>query len=190
MSDITINNETCSGCGICTKICPYLILELNADLKKATVNEHAAPYCSHCGHCSAICPEGAITITYPGAAPIPLVADSIPTAGELSRLITTRRSIRDYKDKKVPKETLEQIFDVIRYAPTGMNGQSVHWLVIQEPEEVWKFAGKIIDWAVEVLKTQPDHILAPILPMIIQAYEQGSDKVCHGAPPFGVCSWP
>ncbi|PKL60394.1 MAG: nitroreductase [Methanomicrobiales archaeon HGW-Methanomicrobiales-4] len=181
MTEIIIDASQCSGCGTCIQACPYCILELKEDI--ASVNPDAAPYCSHCGHCSAICPEEAITVTYPGAGPVTdLSEESLPTIGQLSKLIMSRRSVREYKKKKVPKDVFEEIFDIIRYAPTGMNGQSVHWLILQKPEEVRALVGRVIDWARIVVKEQPDHPLAPILPMFIGAWDQGTDRICHGAP--------
>lgn len=183
MTEILIDYSRCSGCGLCTRACPYFILELKEEAKTASVNPSGSQYCSHCGHCEAICPETAISVTYQGAGPVAdLTGESLPTIGQMSRLIMSRRSIREFKEKRVSKEIFEEIFDIIRYAPTGMNGQSVCWLVIQEPEEVKALVSKVIDWARILVKEVPDHPLSPILPMIIGAWEQGSDKVCHGAP--------
>lgn len=183
MSEITINQDQCSGCGICSVVCPYLIIRIEEKTQKAMVIPQAAPYCSTCGHCGAICPEGAISVTSPDIGPIPvLTGQTLPTTGQMSQLIMSRRSIRDYTKKTIPRETFEEIINLVRYAPTGMNDQSVHWLVIQKPEDVRELAGKVIEWARETVKTQPDHVLTPLLPMIIGAWDRGADKICHGAP--------
>lgn len=183
MTDIVIDSSRCSGCGLCTRACPYSILDMKEEDGVASVNPIAVSYCSRCGHCCAICPEAAITITYPGAGPVAdLSGETLPTIGQLSRLMMARRSVRDYKPELVPKEVFLQIFDIIRYAPTGMNGQSVSWLVMQDPEEVRAFIGRVIEWARKVVKEQPAHPLSPVLPMIISEWDQGTDRVCHGAP--------
>lgn len=185
MTEIIIDNDQCSGCGLCVWSCPYVILELKDDADIASVKPELVSSCSHCGHCSAICPDGAISVTYPEAGPIPDFYDeSLPSTGQISKLFTSRRSIRDYKKEKIPKEIFEQIIDIVRYAPTGMNGQSVNWLIIQDPEDVKVFAGKVIEWARIIMKEQPSHFLAPILPMFVGAWDQGVDKICHGAPHF------
>jgi nitroreductase/NAD-dependent dihydropyrimidine dehydrogenase PreA subunit len=182
MDPITIDPDLCSTCGICTRLCPYGILTLNDADETATVNPVTAPYCSRCGHCEAVCPEGAVTVTYQGAGHLKPITGKQVTPGQLGQLMMMRRSIRDYKEKTVHRETLEEIFDIIRYAPTGMNGQSVHWLVIQDPAEVRRLSGRVIDWAREMVKTQPDSPLAPVFPMLIGAWENGIDPICHGAP--------
>jgi nitroreductase/NAD-dependent dihydropyrimidine dehydrogenase PreA subunit len=182
MDPVTIDSILCSGCGICTILCPYNIPVLSEETEKAAINPVAAPYCSRCGHCEAACPEGAIIVDYPGAGLVPEVSDQPVTHGQLGQLMTMRRSIRDYQEKVVSLETLQEIFDIIRYAPTGMNGQSVHWLVIGDPEEVRRLSGRVIDWARELVKMQPYHPLAPVFPMLIRAWESGVDPICHGAP--------
>jgi len=99
----------------------------------------------------------------------------------MARLIMSRRSIRAYQEKNVPKEVFEQIFDTIRYAPTGMNGQSVNWLVMEQ-KDVQALVACVIDWARIVVSKQPTHPLAPVLPVLIGAWEQGDDKISHKAP--------
>lgn len=152
--------------------------------KKAIVHPEAAPFCSRCGHCEAICPEGAISVTYDGAGPVPALPDeTIPATKDLRRLIAMRRSVRAYKETPVPRETLLEILDTVRYAPTGMNGQSVNWIVLEDPKKVQSLVGKVIDWSRDLLEKVPNHPLAPILPMLIAAYDQqGEDHICHGAP--------
>lgn len=182
MDPIHIDSTLCSGCGICAILCPSNIPVLDKETKLPAINPAAAPSCSRCGHCEAACPEGAISVRYPGAGAVPQISDQPVTPGQLRHLMLMRRSIRDYRDNTVPRETLEEILDIIRYAPTGMNGQSVHWLVVGDPGEVRRLSGKVIDWLRGLSKQQPDHPLAPFAPMLIRAWENGMDPICHGAP--------
>ncbi len=183
MTEIIIDETRCSGCGMCAYNCPYMILTICDDADVASVIPERVDYCSHCGHCSAICSENAVSISYPGAGPVPdLFREEIPKSGALSKLIVSRRSIREYQEKTVPREIFEEIFDIIRYAPTGMNGQSVHWLVIEEPDTVREIVSRVIEWGRVVARGEPQHPLAPILPMIIAEWEAGRDRICHGAP--------
>lgn len=48
--------------------------------------------------------------------------------------IITRRSTRKYLNKPVGKELLEKIIETGRYAPSGGNSQSNHFLVIQNKQ--------------------------------------------------------
>lgn len=48
--------------------------------------------------------------------------------------ILTRRSTRKYLNKPVSKELLEKIIETGRYAPSGGNSQSNHFIVIQNKQ--------------------------------------------------------
>ncbi len=52
---------------------------------------------------------------------------------DLLHLIKSRRSVRRYKEKVVPKETILQILDVARWAPTGGNLQPWRFVVVTDP---------------------------------------------------------
>ena len=45
-----------------------------------------------------------------------------------------RRSIRSYEDRPVPKETLEEIIDAARLAPTANNTQPWEFIVVTEAD--------------------------------------------------------
>lgn len=49
-------------------------------------------------------------------------------------VIKTRRSTRKYKDTPVDKALLEQIIEVGRFAPSGGNSQTTHFIVITNRE--------------------------------------------------------
>jgi heterodisulfide reductase subunit A len=51
--------ELCSGCGICTPLCPYEAISLNEQTKVAEVS---ASLCEGCGTCVASCPSSALTL--------------------------------------------------------------------------------------------------------------------------------
>ena len=68
-----INTRICTGCGMCTKACPQLLISLMDDVEKVLVtcsnNEKGAvtrKKCSHgciaCRRCERECPAGAITV--------------------------------------------------------------------------------------------------------------------------------
>lgn len=45
--------------------------------------------------------------------------------------IKSRRSTRKFKDKAVPKELINDIIEAGRYAPSGGNSQSTHFIVVE-----------------------------------------------------------
>jgi len=56
-----INLDKCTGCGLCTKVCPYNAITVDKETKKAVVVEAA---CAGCGTCGAECPFGAIEMRH------------------------------------------------------------------------------------------------------------------------------
>jgi heterodisulfide reductase subunit A len=51
-----VDEDICSGCGVCVSVCPYDARQLNKEKKIVEVNE---VLCQGCGACSAACPSGA-----------------------------------------------------------------------------------------------------------------------------------
>ena len=49
-------------------------------------------------------------------------------------VVLSRRSIRKYKTREVPQETVEKILEAGRYAPSADNEQPWHFIVVTEPE--------------------------------------------------------
>ena len=59
---LSINEDLCSGCGICVASCPFEALELRKHNDKYTVYLKIES-CRGCGVCSAACPTGAIAMS-------------------------------------------------------------------------------------------------------------------------------
>jgi NAD-dependent dihydropyrimidine dehydrogenase PreA subunit len=58
VATLELHQEICIGCGICTQVCPHMILEMRG--KKATVRNRDE--CMECGACALNCPVRAITV--------------------------------------------------------------------------------------------------------------------------------
>jgi len=56
-----VDEEVCSGCGLCEKMCPYGALSLNSLERVMTVNR---VLCKGCGACAGTCPSGAILLSH------------------------------------------------------------------------------------------------------------------------------
>lgn len=54
--------------------------------------------------------------------------------------IKSRRSTRKFKSEMVPDELIEQVVEAGRYAPSGGNSQSTHFIVIENKEILDKLA--------------------------------------------------
>ena len=50
--------ELCSGCRMCTLVCPHAVFEMNAHVARLVYPER----CMECGACQLNCPVGAIAV--------------------------------------------------------------------------------------------------------------------------------
>ena len=55
-------------------------------------------------------------------------------------LIKSRRSTRKYQDRPVPAELLDQVIEAGRYAPSGGNNQTCHFLAVTDPAVLARLA--------------------------------------------------
>ncbi|MDD5081830.1 MAG: 4Fe-4S binding protein, partial [Dehalococcoidales bacterium] len=53
-----VDEDLCSGCKVCTFLCPYSAISFDDEKKVSRINE---ALCKGCGVCVAACPSGAIT---------------------------------------------------------------------------------------------------------------------------------
>lgn len=122
---IRIREELCVGCGLCVNDCIRESLSLQEGKAAAGGGE-----CNACGHCYAICPTGAVV--YADGREIPQPEGALPAAEDLEWLMKNRRSVRHFLPQPVPREDLEKILDVGRYAPTARNAQNVTFRIFTD----------------------------------------------------------
>ena len=56
---LSLDEEKCSGCGICLDVCPQAVISMNG-AGRASIEERDA--CMECGACSRNCPTGALSV--------------------------------------------------------------------------------------------------------------------------------
>lgn len=67
---------------------------------------------------------------------------------EVIRNLLTRRSVRKFTDKKIPREELDTLLKVALAAPSGMNKQTWQFTAVTDTEKIQKLAavvGKALD---------------------------------------------
>lgn len=174
---ITINKENCNGCGLCTKDCFTKLIEVK-DKKAVTVHNN----CLSCGHCSAVCPQNAITVNrYEMSEALAYNPQTMQMdADQLFGFMQYRRSVRQFTNKPVERETLARIIETGRYSPTGANTQTVRYIVLQNQlEDARKLAVESLHKAALEFPDDPYH---DTYQRIYEAAEQNKDILCHHAP--------
>lgn len=141
-AEIRINEEKCTGCGLCVSVCKDFSLEIEND--KVKISNHPFFGCVGCGHCMAICPTGAIEIFGRTLSPDDLfdLPDKEKTASyeQLQFLLQRRRSIREFKETPVDIDLIKKILDAARTAPMGLPPSDVNVLVLNSRNKVRAFA--------------------------------------------------
>lgn len=93
--------------------------------------------------------------------------------------IKNRRSTRRYEDRQVEKETLDKIVEAGRYAPSGGNSQSSHFIVVQNKEVIDAIVATVQS---EFAKMEYDENTYKALVTDIKLSRKGTYVFHYGAP--------
>lgn len=139
-----IDINQCNLCKCCVKECPLGNFSMLSEEKQITFDSSQG--CILCGHCFAVCPERAIIFTDMNDNSLDFEESGVSISNkELNRLMLSKRSVRQYKNKKIPKEIIEELINCMRYAPTAMNKRSLKCLVISDDKKINEFIDSIIE---------------------------------------------
>ena len=142
-----IDKELCIGCGLCVKVCPMDTISMQNGKAVVTGKESLS-----CGHCAAVCPEGAIRVK---ATEESILSYSTFKEDEkwlkhgdfdtrqLVRLMRSRRSCRNYKEKQVDRNILEDLVKMGITAPSGTNSQRWTFTILPTRDTVLVLANQI-----------------------------------------------
>lgn len=183
MSLLTIDREKCKQDGWCTKVCPAGIIRLSRQDGYPSVVAKGEPACIRCGQCVAVCPHGALDHAEIRLAQCPPIKKELRIDhAQAVQFLRSRRSIRAFDDRPVEKQTLQQLIEIARYAPTASNAQNLVWLVWTRKETIRQCAEWTMGWMKEQVAMQPQDRFAAYLPAMVKAWEKGVDVVMRGAP--------
>jgi nitroreductase/NAD-dependent dihydropyrimidine dehydrogenase PreA subunit len=131
---IHINEDLCSGCGLCGEICPRRIpyLDATGDKKVSRCNSERADICIHCGHCALVCKQGAVVVEGMGEGDVMATPPMQVSKEQLFSLLQHRRSVRRFKKQAVPRELLEQVAESAHFAPLVASSGTLGVMVIDD----------------------------------------------------------
>ena len=145
MSIIGIDKEKCSNCKQCIQECGRGYFSVNEDGEVHFDDKSMG--CNICGPCIAICPDDAILTKNLNDIDTCTNIDSSENLVDSDKLLTflrAKRSIRRYKNKTVPKELIEKVFEAMRYAPSATNARAWRYVIISDPEKIKQLDVEIV----------------------------------------------
>lgn len=173
MSLISVKEERCIKCQICMKECPVNYLKMGQNGPE----EITTKTCIACGHCVAVCPNTAIDNE---KTPFVQQVDSkdFPklNAQQAEYFLRSRRSIRNYQDKPVPREELTKLINIARLAPTAENSQGISYVVVEDKKLIEKAA----EITIQMAENSP--LRDQVEEAIISYRKDGMDSIFRGAP--------
>ncbi len=175
MGLLRVATEKCTKCGACAEVCPAFVIGMGEDGPR-----QLHPGCFACGHCVAVCPTAALdNRRAPLAEQAALGAFPVIDPDTAERFLRSRRAIRTYLDKPVPREMIVRLLNVARHAPTGANTQGVGFLVVQQQEML----RAVIETTVGFLEEQGKTPAGKFYGDYARLYRStGKDIILRGAP--------
>jgi nitroreductase/Pyruvate/2-oxoacid:ferredoxin oxidoreductase delta subunit len=166
----TIDRDLCTGCGLCVQVCPTRTLSMHKGKAEVTGDRSL-----NCGHCQAICPEGAVTVSGIDEAMSQFVNfkpdknwlrhGDFDTA-QLVRLMASRRSCRNFRDKPVDRSILEDLVKIGCTAPSGTNCQLWTFTILPTRKAVMAFGQGVRDFYVKLNAMAKNRLLRLFLKLI------------------------
>ena len=119
---IAVDEKKCCLCGVCVAACPAGLIEISGTDSVPMPVDGGDEACFECGHCVAARPNEALAQR--NATPeqcLPIREDWRVRPEQVAQLMRSRRSIRNYEDQVVARETISELLDIARFAPSGCN---------------------------------------------------------------------
>ena len=201
-----IDRAGCVGCGACVDICPDRILKI----AEGGIAEVIGKSCMGCGHCYGICAVEAVSLPFLdcelGLQTIRKEATSAAVGSvspeSLVRLMSNRRSHRQYKTDPVDLAILTDLARIATTAPSGTNCQGWQFVILPERSDVIELARITADFyrklnskaanplyrlfarffAGDLLGTYYNKYYDTVDRALREWREDGVDRLFHGAP--------
>jgi ferredoxin len=200
-----VDPATCSGCGTCADLCPAHAVEVAViDGKKRARSAPAfADGCIRCGQCVAACPTDSISVEGFSRQVLFPLPEGAAGPDAFQALLASRRSVRVFKDRPVPRELLERIVSMVALAPMGYTPPKLDVTVVSSRDAVARalapmvalyenllraWRNPLLRWGIrrelapDEVTGLRDHVL-PTLPPRLEGTRSGQwDTITRGAP--------
>ena len=191
---IRINKDLCKNCGMCIRTCVKKVFSL----KDGQITSDPESGCIECGHCVAVCPEGAIQSDTWRVEEFKPMTDVSIDPEKLIDFLKAKRSVRNFTDQPVTRETVERIIDAGRFAPSDKNTQRRGYVAVTNREIINEMDRAVVDSFRKLLAivTKPTRkVLGAAMPVVkeldsavpgikrlIKASDDGAYPVFYSAP--------
>ena len=177
-----LNENLCTGCGTCVYVCPKSLLVLNDG--RPELPEEKAMKCNQCGQCTAYCPSNACRQALDAGDELPLALHYDPSmTGKFNLFLKSRRSYRSFASvRPVSKQTINEILDVLNYAPTGGNNRKIRYIVVADAGKTHKVRDLITEWMDTDCRKHPVLSKRYDIDSIVGRQRKGKDIILRGAP--------
>ncbi|MBS5398673.1 MAG: nitroreductase family protein [Lachnospiraceae bacterium] len=131
---VQISTTLCTGCGKCADNCSSQNIFIHSG--KAQVRGG----CFNCGQCVAICPQNAVSIPeYDMEDVKDYEENSFRVSPDiLLNMIKFRRSIRNFKNRKLTPDNIRMLVQAGRYTATASNRQDCRFIIVQDKIQEFK----------------------------------------------------
>ncbi|MBN1874953.1 MAG: nitroreductase family protein [Anaerolineae bacterium] len=167
VAEVLIDYEACIACGLCARVCKGAPLYMENG--KVQIDQSCYFGCIACGQCVAVCPQHCITVTgrdftLDDVLQMP-TREERATYAQLQSLMLGRRSVRDFKDKPVVREYIDQIVSAAATAPMGLPPSDVQILIFDGKDKVAALSNDLLDWMQSI-----QWIVSPVMRAIMRPF--------------------
>ena len=177
MPILGINYEKCNDCQICLTSCSKFMQSFFRRDKEQNkiVFDDPQNLCDSCGRCISRCKVDAIMYEdFDEILTIKGDQEMLITYDTLHNFMSSKRSIRGYKNKKIPREIMKKVLNTMKYAPTGSNVRTLQCTIISDDDKIKKLSEAVMDDLIVTNSTYGKGLK--------KARELGVDRIFHKAP--------